>query len=397
MIETLLLELLRGISFIIYQPLFYWFFLLLIIVSVKRAKQERLDFGSKIYQFGAELRNTWWLSFTSMVILSGAFIVSGSFLPISFIVLLSAWTIVLSITGNLTLLSPAYVFGMTFVTVLLLVQFSIPYIPTGWYADLYELHYPLVLLILSLFLLMEAILVFATREGGFPRLLKGKRGKFIGIQKVNRLTVLPLFVLIPTGDITLPIQWWPVFPVGNGGFHLMLVPFLIGVDQSFQGMYAKAGAKLLGKWILLLALLTGVAAIGSFYVPVVAYIGIGIALIGRFIIFLSVRFVDQEKLALFSPQSDGLPILSVIPHSPAHKMGLEVGEKIEKVNQIPVSNEQEFYEAIQRNRTFCKLEVRNLDGELRFVQRALYEGEHHELGLVFIKEKPRFRLYQDLS
>lgn len=73
-------------------------------------------------------------------------------------------------------------------------------------------------------------------------------------------------------------------------------------------------------------------------------------------------------------------------------MGLVIGEKIVRVHDHPVSNEHEFYEIMSVNQTYCKLSVKNLDGEVRFVQRPIYQNERHELGLVFVKEKPKFSL-----
>ncbi|WP_156321398.1 hypothetical protein [Halolactibacillus sp. JCM 19043] len=66
-------------------------------------------------------------------------------------------------------------------------------------------------------------------------------------------------------------------------------------------------------------------------------------------------------------------------------MGIEIGEVITKVNGHRVSNGDEFYEALQSNLAFCKIEIYNLDGEIRFTQRAYYEGDHHQLGLVFVE------------
>ena len=79
--------------------------------------------------------------------------------------------------------------------------------------------------------------------------------------------------------------------------------------------------------------------------------------------------------------------MGIIPYSPAEKMGLEVGEIITKVNGMGVNTEREFYEALQRNRAHCKLEVLDNQNQIRFVQRALFEGEHYELGILFAEEK----------
>ena len=52
---------------------------------------------------------------------------------------------------------------------------------------------------------------------------------------------------------------------------------------------------------------------------------------------------------------------------------------------MQVKTEQQFYEAFQLYRAYCKLEVIDENGENRLVNRALYEGEHHELGIISLK------------
>ncbi len=49
-----------------------------------------------------------------------------------------------------------------------------------------------------------------------------------------------------------------------------------------------------------------------------------------------------------------------------------------------------FYKALQKNRAYCKLEVFDVNGEIRFVQGALFEGDHHELGILTIEDKKKW-------
>ena len=83
-------------------------------------------------------------------------------------------------------------------------------------------------------------------------------------------------------------------------------------------------------------------------------------------------------------------ILGILPSSPAEKLNLQVGEMIMKVNGFSVKTVTEFYQGLQKNRAFCKLEVIDLNGEIRFEQRALYEGEHHELGILFVQDEKKW-------
>jgi PDZ domain-containing secreted protein len=73
-------------------------------------------------------------------------------------------------------------------------------------------------------------------------------------------------------------------------------------------------------------------------------------------------------------------------------MDLKPGEMIVKVNGISPTNVDEFYNALQSKTTgaFCKMEVIDTNGELRLVQHAIYEGEHHELGLIFVEQEHKW-------
>jgi hypothetical protein len=63
-------------------------------------------------------------------------------------------------------------------------------------------------------------------------------------------------------------------------------------------------------------------------------------------------------------------------------MGLEAGEVILKVNGAPVNTRIELHQALSLNPAYCKLEVLNLEGQSKFVGRALFTGDHHLLGVV---------------
>jgi S1-C subfamily serine protease len=115
-----------------------------------------------------------------------------------------------------------------------------------------------------------------------------------------------------------------------------------------------------------------------------------IAIVGREALTLVQRMNDEALPFYFFKRNQGLMILGILPESPASKMALQVGELITKVNGAAVQNEKGFYESLQKNRAHCKLEVIDTNGEIRFVQRALYEGDHHELGILFVQEERKF-------
>ena len=91
----------------------------------------------------------------------------------------------------------------------------------------------------------------------------------------------------------------------------------------------------------------------------------------------------QEQYAI-APQKKGVMILSVLPNSPAEKMGLTVGEIIVRVNAQEVNSEKELYEALQINAAHCKLEVLDHQGEIRLTQHVVHRNDNHKIGVVLI-------------
>lgn len=80
-------------------------------------------------------------------------------------------------------------------------------------------------------------------------------------------------------------------------------------------------------------------------------------------------------------------MLAVLPGSPAEELGIRAGESIVKVNGVPVPTKEDLHAALRINPAFCKLEVLNLAGESKFLQRAIYAGDHHQLGAILAPDE----------
>ena len=133
-------------------------------------------------------------------------------------------------------------------------------------------------------------------------------------------------------------------------------------------------------------MLTCLSAVGYWY-PLASIVIVALAIIGREVISLRQRLFEDNLPFYFSKRNHGLMIFGVIPDSPAEKMGLKVGELITKANGVLINDEESFYEALQKNRAHCKLEVLDVNDQIRLLQRALYEEDHHELGILFVQDE----------
>lgn len=221
----------------------------------------------------------------------------------------------------------------------------------------------------------------------FPERVMGRRGMWIGQHRSRKLALIPFFALFPAGAIEPFAPWWPFFGIGEESFGLILVPFVTGWEWIARGQLPVKAAKIVGRRTFFLALLVLSLAAGSLFLPILSLVAVVVSLLGRTWIRLQ-HLSGEKRQPFFSASQDGLLILGIIPKSPAAQMGLSPGELIVRVNNRQVRTENDFYEALQENAAFNKIEVHDIQGENRYVQRPLYEGEHYELGLVFV-EPPR--------
>ncbi|WP_371069416.1 PDZ domain-containing protein [Sediminibacillus sp. JSM 1682029] len=390
--DAWLIELAKGIGKLFLNPLLYWSVILLLLASTRRIKQERSQFGLKIFDAFSEAKHTWPVSLIGGILLSIAFVGGGVVLSYPVIMLLSAMMVLLSISGRFTLLSAAYTFGFSYLILLIAPPMIAEYTDFPLTTDLQSLNFTGLVLLLAAFLLMEALLLLrSTSRETYPELVKGNRGKWVGRHRLKKLTVIPFFTLVPSGMIEPFADWWPFLHIQGESFGLVLLPLMTGFEQVVKGTNPVYAAKRIGRSVLILALFTFGLAIGSYFLPLLSLAAFGVALVGREWISFRFREKDKQEQPFFHPSEKGLLILGIIPGTPADRLGMLVGERIERVNGQQISNEQEFYSALQRNSAFCKLEVRDERGEIRFLQRAMYQGDPHELGILFAKEEYRLR------
>ncbi|MGG6433340.1 PDZ domain-containing protein [Anoxybacillus sp. D401a] len=370
------------------QPLLYYAVIFAWFIGWRRVQRERRDFHTRVYRTSREwralIRSRSWLALIFSLVTVGA----GVVLPNDTLVFWTMVTIVCSLFMQLRLLSAAYVGSIVMFTVSFFAQteWGQPFF-ARFFPQITETNVTAVALLIGLLLFIEMWLV--DREGAelsSPRLVTSKRGLVIGEQFVQRLWLVPLFIPVSGDGVQSFAAWWPIIS-GGDTYSFVLVPFLLGFSQRVQTGLSVHLAKWTAKRIGLLACAVSLLAIASYWWEPLAIVVAVVAILWREWIALSAKLYEQKRPPYFTKRANGLVILGVLPNTPAHKMALSVGEVIVKVNGIPVVTEDEFYSALQHNRAFCKLEVLNESGEVRFAQTALFEGEHHELGLLFVRDE----------
>jgi hypothetical protein len=388
LVQHWLVEILKAGGKLFLNPLLYFSIIIALFSGFFRVKRERRELHTRIYDMYHELRFLFPLGLLVGLGFSLLTIGAGLVIPFGSLLLIGAVTALLALTFRTRLLTPAYTVGIGYFLLLAIHYFKVdmPLFNT-YFEQLNEGLLNAVVVLLGTLLLIEGVLISHSGwKKTTPRLIRSSRGLKVGVQEGKKLWIVPMFLLMPMGTMEMPWSWWPVFTVGSQTYSLLLFPFLIGFGQLVRSTLPHISIKETGNRVFWFGALILTIAVAGYFAPYVSIAGAVLAIVGREWMAYRQRVQDSEKSYYFSRKSQGLMILAILPGSPAEKMSLVSGEMVTKVNGFHVQTEEEFYEALQQNRAYCKLEVIDTNGQIRFAQGALYEGDHHELGIIFVEE-----------
>jgi membrane-associated protease RseP (regulator of RpoE activity) len=182
---------------------------------------------------------------------------------------------------------------------------------------------------------------------------------------------------------------WPLFG-GEivGPLSLLLLPAVLGFSEQAISSTPQQKSRFAAKWLTIYSLVLLAITFAAVYVAeFLLLFAIVFSFLGHEALIWYSRWRERKRTPIYVHPKEGLKILAVIPYTPAQKMGLQVGEVIVKVNGQAVHRRKELYKALKHNLAFCKLEVINLEGHLKFPKSSLYEIDHHQLGVILAPDE----------
>lgn len=363
------------------NPLLYVATLAAIFLGYRRVKQERRQFHTRIRFGWTELGSLLKESFPYAIVLSILFVVAGLVVSKANLIFIMLISIMACVAQLYRALSPAYVLPIAVGIIILCQQYNVT-MPFAINVD-QPISLTAIIIVMALLLMTEGILLrYYYRHGITPVLHKTKRGMNALDYRLRKVWLLPLFFVIPGQDIAAWLPYWPQFTLGETTFTLVLFPYIIGVDTASRRQLPQQYFKQLGKHVLWLGIITLVSAVLVYYNEWMGYIVIIAAFIWRLLITVILQSKEKSAGYAVAPSAKGIVIAAVLPDSPAEKMGLQIGECIVKVNGQAVHTEDELYEALQINAAYCRLEVLDIDGEIRYTQHAVFMNDHYRIGIL---------------
>lgn len=384
--ELLWLAMDAGLQLLM-QPFYYISIILIALLYRRQVLLERKLFHVRLNGWGLQT----WRTFLGGLIAGLAVSVVMAFLGISltFGAVLCIWvTAIVLMLFRVRFLCFAYSIGVLGITQFILSWFP-QWQPNGFIGDIKStimgLDIPSLLALAAVLHFAEAVLVviqgskFAT-----PLFLEGKRGKLVGGYNMQSFWPLPLFLLIPATGGNMVLPWTPFFG-GEGwssGFGILVLPVLIGFGEMTQSMLPRQKALMTSKRLVIYsAVLLALSLLAEWWSPLMIVTALAALGLHEGLVWYS-RYEESQKSPVFVNPTKGLRVLAVLPGSPADELGILAGETILKVNGALIHNKEELHAALRQNSAFCKLEVQNHQGESKFMQRAIYAGDHHQLGAI---------------
>jgi len=386
MLESWLLEAMRALGRMFLNPMLYLGFFVMFFSSYQRIRRERLDFGIRVNSPLIETKGVWILSLLGGLVVSAVMIGAGFVFSYETILILNFAVILLGISTRYSPLSAAYT--------IVLAAFALYIISlyTGKEGFLNTLlpngvNYSGLAVLTGISLLIEAIMLKRVKtEETSPKLILSKRGKWIGSHHLKKLSFVPFFLLIPSGAIEQSSGFWPYISIGGETFGLMLVPFIIGFDYKITGNLPMEMKMHIAKKLFFVGIIVLIAGGLSVYQTYFAVIAFALAFIGKEWVHFKYKRQEEISQPFFREEKEGLDVLCVLIDSPAERSGMKVGERVFKVNGSKIATIADLEQALVTSGSFCKLEIIGIDGEKRLEQTALYDTDHHRLGLILVGE-----------
>ncbi len=389
----LLMTLLNGLANFFLNPLLYLFLLFIYLHYRRQMIMERQLFSVRIQSPFVQTLRSIGMGLVGGLIASVLSCGLGMIVRIEDVWMLWVIAIVLAVI-RLRFLCLAYATGV--LTLLhIIAQFfpnlaQIQGIGQVWQWLLEVQPLPLLGLVAILHL-VEALLVrWNAGRDASPLFIGGKRGRIIGAYQLHSFWLTPLFILVQmpagTGVTGALFPGWPLFAPDSASFGLLLIPAVTGFSDLTQTMTARRKAKELSAQLALYSIVLLALTYAAAWVPLLSLLPALFAFAGHEALGVYSKWREEKLSPYFIQSSKGIKVMAVLPQTPAEVMGIRAGEIIIKVNGIPVREKEQLYPALQVNPAFCKMEVLTYDGEVKFVQCAIYAGNHHQLGIVVVPD-----------
>ncbi|WP_376767029.1 PDZ domain-containing protein [Paenibacillus agri] len=368
------------------QPYYYIALIFVALYYRRQVALERKLIHVKLHSPGQEIWRTVWSGLVMGLLVSVAAVLLG--VSISGPAVACIWIVTLL----LLLIRVRYLCFAYAIGILGIIQFVFSFFPNAFQTGtigtlvtgLREMDIPALLVLAALLHLAEALLARWQGPGlASPLFLKGKRGKVVGGFQLQAFWPLPLFLLVPAAAGTGDLPWQPLL---GGGLGIVSLPVIIGFSEMTHSLLpGRKAARTAGRLLIYSGVLLGLSLLAFWWSPLTLLAALAAVLLHEGLSWYS-ALEERSSSPIFVHPPHGRKVLAVLPGSPGQELGILPGEVLLKVNGVLLTEAAQLHEALRKNPAFCKLEVQNRAGESKYLQTAIYDGDHHQLGIILAPE-----------
>jgi hypothetical protein len=258
-----------------------------------------------------------------------------------------------------------------------------------------------ILALVGILHLAESLLILVDgHSNAVPGFFKLKTGEIVGGYHMNRVWPLPVLIFFAAfiaggvGDSVSMPDWWPIIKMSgveqmdNLIYMLQPIPVVLGYGDiaivKNPSQKCKESASKLSIYSIVLLTLCIIAS----KIMIFAYLAALFAPVGHELLILYGQKEEEQGERYFSPSKKGLKVLYAIKDFPGHKMNLNAGDIILKINNNDILNEEHLNEVLEGYPTYIWLDVEKADGSLKSIEYKDYKKGIGNLGIIFAAENP---------
>lgn len=358
------------------NPLIYWVILLSLLIAKKRGEIEVNLFQQKVTRTLLEWYKTILPALLAGLVLSFITLNIGLVISYEAIVFFCITSLVLTFLFHFKYLSAAYTIGLTYILLTSSIQ--------NHYENSIVILASLTFLI-GFFLIYEGIFLKGMKNrDSSPEMATTNRGGLFGQLRINRVSLIPFFIFVPSGVITPLFPLWPTLTIGEEAYAIALIPFIVGVNYLFHGTLPKTAILMIANRTIILGASVIALTIISLFIPTLSLFIVFIALIGKGLIQYFAYIGEVTAAKIFLDKNNQITVFWIVPGSPAAKLGMRIGDTILKVNEHDVHSKEEFYELIMTDEKIVQIHILNAQKQPRIINGTLLTKCEEKTGLVLI-------------
>jgi len=380
---------LHAVLVFVLNPTLYLGLLFTVLERQRLAKSERKFFGVRVTRRFRPLLRQLLIGISAGIVIS--------VLSLAFGMILSPWEIWTLAIGSVvcSVIQLRYFSTYYIIALLALASACARWLPpdiSGGYAakvirTLSSVHLDSLIMLAALALLAEAALLWSLRNrNASPAVSLGKRGHSIGGFLIQLSFCVPVIVFTNGSRFTIVNHSF------LQGLHLGAVPFAfsflalplwVGHGALTTVQYPRNYVSALARFNVWLGATSILLSFAIRYVSVdFTWVAVVVIIAGKEWLTLSVKVQELLSEPIFVTTQQGIRVLATQPYSLAETLGIESGEVITHINQVPVHTLYDLHFAFEQNPAYAKLQVLDRRGEVRIIGGAVYTGEKNKLGIV---------------